>query len=62
VCAYLFGLILPSKHWLKEEDNAETYDNEYEWRIVICVPIVFCLLRSLLLLTCFRYDTPNEAL
>ena len=55
--SYLFGLILPNKHWLKDEDNE--YDNEYEWRIVIAVPMIFCVLRTLMLLTCFRYETPT---
>jgi len=58
--AYLFGLVLPSKHKIKEDDF--DYDNEYEWRFVIAVPILFCVIRSLMLLTCFRQDTPTNML
>lgn len=61
---YLFGLILPTKKWFKDLDDkpGESYDNEYEWRIVLCVPIFFALFRIIGLLTCFGYDTPTDLL
>lgn len=62
--SYLFGLMLPTKHELKEdyEDKDKNYDNEIYWRIVLCIPILFCLIRSLVLLTCFRFETPTVLL
>jgi len=58
--AYLSGLFLPTKHALKNDDTG--YDNEYAWRFVIAVPILFCLSRTLVLLTCYKYDTPTDML
>lgn len=39
------------------------YDDEVNWRIVICIPCAFCVIRTFFLLTCLRkYDSPTYLL
>lgn len=58
------GLSLPTKHKLKEDgyDYSSEDEADYVWRIVLCIPILFCIIRSTLLTCVFTEDRPMEQL